>query len=79
MAARSAGEHAGEAAFAGWKHVCRNRLFLLFAAAVSARLVAYNQVYLLLPLQVERAWGSQAPLAWLFAPSAALVVAVSCG
>jgi hypothetical protein len=41
----------------GWRDVLDNRLFLLFALAYSGQLVAYNQLYLLLPLEVERARG----------------------
>ncbi|WP_308115718.1 MFS transporter [Rhodococcus sp. BP-241] len=58
-----------------WREIARNRLFLVFAAAMSAQLVAYNQLYLLLPLRVEQVWGSQAPLGWFFAAASALVVA----
>lgn len=67
--------HASEPVLQGWREVLDNRLFLLFALAYSGQLVAYNQLYLLLPLEVERAWGSQAPLGWLFALSAVIVVA----
>lgn len=66
--------HAGEPLTAGWREVAGNRPFVLFALACSGQLVAYNQLYLLLPLEVERAWGSQQPLGWLFALSALLVV-----
>jgi MFS family permease len=68
------GEHYGEPWHAGWTDVVRNKLFVLFAIAMSAQLVAYNQLYLLLPLEVERAWGSQTVLGWFFALSATLVV-----
>lgn len=51
-----------------------NKLFVLFAIAVSTQLVAYNQLYLLLPLEVERVWGSQTVLGWFFALSAVFVV-----
>ncbi|MFD5257080.1 MDR family MFS transporter [Streptomyces bobili] len=52
----------------------RNRRFLGLCCAYGAYLLAYNQVYLALPAEVERAAGSQAPLAWLFALSSLLVV-----
>ncbi|SFA59913.1 Major Facilitator Superfamily protein [Rhodococcoides kroppenstedtii] len=61
--------------FEDWRIVARNRLFLVFALATSVQLVAYNQLYLLLPLRVDQVWGSQAPLGWLFAASSLLVVA----
>ncbi|MFF5301704.1 MDR family MFS transporter [Streptomyces sp. NPDC013161] len=53
--------------------VC-NRPFLALCCAYGAYLLAYNQLYLALPEEVERAAGSQAPLAWLFALSSLLVV-----
>ncbi|USQ84410.1 MFS transporter [Streptomyces phaeoluteigriseus] len=52
----------------------RNRRFLALCCAFGAYLLAYNQLYLALPAEVERAAGSQAPLAWLFALSSLLVV-----
>ncbi|MFI6335613.1 MDR family MFS transporter [Streptomyces sp. NPDC050535] len=61
--------------FAGGVRVlARNRRFLALCCAYGAYLLAYNQLYLLLPAEVERAVGSQAPLAWLFALSSLLVV-----
>ena len=68
------GEHRDEPWLSGWSDVIRNRVFVLFAIAMSAQLVAYNQLYLLLPLEVERAWGSQTVLGWFFAVSAVFVV-----
>ncbi|MFC9360652.1 MDR family MFS transporter [Rhodococcus sp. NPDC057014] len=69
------GAHATDSWHDGWREVLGNRPFLLFAAAMSTQLVAYNQLYLLLPLEVERAWGSQSPLGWFFALSSVFVVA----
>ena len=58
-----------------WRVCCvRNRRFLALCCAYGAYLLAYNQLYLVLPDEVERATGSQAPLAWLFALSSLLVV-----
>ncbi|WP_329551937.1 MDR family MFS transporter [Streptomyces sp. NBC_00696] len=54
--------------------LARNRPFLALCCAYGACLLAYNQLYLALPEEVERAAGSQAPLAWLFALSSLLVV-----
>lgn len=54
--------------------VFANRPFLVLCAAYSGYLVAYNQLYLSLPAEVERATGSQAALGWLFALSSLLVV-----
>jgi MFS family permease len=53
----------------------RNRRFLALCCAYGAYLLAYNQLYLALPDEVERATGSQSALAWLFALSSLLVVA----
>ncbi|MFF0507383.1 MFS transporter [Streptomyces fimicarius] len=57
-----------------WRAVFANRPFLLLCLAYSTYLVAYNQLYLSLPVEVERATGSQAALGWLFALSSLLVV-----
>ncbi|MEU6033893.1 MFS transporter [Actinomadura sp. NPDC047616] len=58
----------------GVRPMLRNRRFLAVCGAYGAYLLAYNQLYLALPEEVERAAGSQAPLAWLFALSSLLVV-----
>ncbi|MFF9622577.1 MDR family MFS transporter [Streptomyces griseosporeus] len=58
----------------GIRPLLRNRRFLALCCAYGAYLLAYNQLYLALPAEVERAAGSQAPLAWLFALSSLLVV-----
>ncbi|MFE9443869.1 MDR family MFS transporter [Streptomyces sp. NPDC006602] len=52
----------------------RNRRFLALCCAYGAYLLAYNQLYLALPDEVQRVAGSHAPLAWLFALSSLLVV-----
>ncbi|MFJ9111681.1 MFS transporter [Streptomyces sp. NPDC102283] len=57
-----------------WRAVFANRAFLLLCLAYSSYLVAYNQLYLSLPVEVERATGSEAALGWLFALSSLLVV-----
>lgn len=57
-----------------WRAVFTDRAFLLLCLAYSTYLVAYNQLYLSLPVEVERATGSQAALGWLFALSSLLVV-----
>ncbi|WP_411097837.1 MDR family MFS transporter [Streptomyces sp. 020-2-3H-GM] len=56
--------------------VFANRGFLLLCLAYSGYLVAYNQLYLSLPVEVQRATGSEAALGWLFALSSLLVVTV---
>ncbi|WOX13866.1 MFS transporter [Streptomyces sp. N50] len=58
----------------GLRALMGNRPFLALCCAYGAYLLAYNQLYLALPEEVERAAGSQAPLAWLFALSSLLVV-----
>ncbi|WP_422958382.1 MFS transporter [Streptomyces anulatus] len=57
-----------------WRAVFTSRPFLLLCLAYSSYLVAYNQLYLSLPVEVERATGSEAALGWLFALSSLLVV-----
>ncbi|MGW0003009.1 MFS transporter [Nocardia grenadensis] len=68
------GAHAADGWLDGWREVVANKRFLLFAVAMSSQLVAYNQLYLLLPLEIDRAWGSQAPLGWYFALTSVFVV-----
>ncbi|AKK06212.1 Major Facilitator Superfamily transporter [Corynebacterium mustelae] len=46
--------------------VLRNKLFIAFAVAYSTGLVAYNQQYLSLPVELERATGSQEAIGWMF-------------
>jgi MFS family permease len=58
----------------GLRSLVGNGRFLALCCAYGAYLLAYNQLYLILPDEVERATGSQAPLAWLFALSSLLVV-----
>ncbi|NNN32008.1 MFS transporter [Streptomyces sp. S3(2020)] len=58
----------------GTRVLLRNRRFLALCCAYGAYLLAYNQLYLALPAEVERATGSQSALAWLFALSSLLVV-----
>ncbi|MEU9984201.1 MFS transporter [Streptomyces sp. NPDC050856] len=57
------------------RRLLRDRRFLALALAYSSYLLAYNQLYLALPAELERATGSQAALGWLFALSSLLVVA----
>ncbi|WP_141207814.1 MDR family MFS transporter [Streptomyces griseorubiginosus] len=58
----------------GFGVLVRNRRFLALCCAYGAYLLGYNQLYLALPEEVERATGSQSALAWLFALSSLLVV-----
>ncbi|MEV5104583.1 MDR family MFS transporter [Streptomyces massasporeus] len=58
----------------GARALLRNRRFLALCCAYGSYLLAYNQLYLALPDEVQRAAGSQAPLSWLFALSSVLVV-----
>ncbi|MGW0611654.1 MDR family MFS transporter [Streptomyces sp. NPDC002788] len=58
----------------GARLLLRNRRFLALCCAYGSYLLAYNQLYLALPDEVQRAAGSQAPLSWLFALSSVLVV-----
>ncbi|MEV3967355.1 MFS transporter [Streptomyces sp. NPDC050698] len=58
----------------GMRVLLRDRRFLALCCAYGTYLLAYNQLYLALPDEVQRAAGSQAPLSWLFALSSVLVV-----
>lgn len=68
------GRSSGEPLLAGWADVLRNRVFLLFALGYSAYLVSYNQLYLALPVELERATGGQWALGWMFALASVLVL-----
>ncbi|MFJ9559008.1 MFS transporter [Streptomyces fuscichromogenes] len=59
----------------GVRVLLRNRRFLALCCAYGSYLLAYNQLYLALPEEVERTTGSRTALSWLFALSALLVVA----
>ncbi|MDK1472031.1 MFS transporter [Streptomyces sp. 549] len=54
----------------------RNRPFLALCGAYSAYLLAYNQLYLALPAEIDRTAHPQVALAYLFALSSLLVVTV---
>ena len=58
----------------GVRAMLANRRFLALCCAYGTYLLAYNQLYLALPQEVERATGSQTSLSWLFALSSLLVV-----
>ncbi|WLP90696.1 MFS transporter [Gordonia sp. NB41Y] len=58
----------------GWRDIARNRVFLCFSLAVGVSLVAYNQLYLLVPIELDRGWGDQEPLGVLLAASSLVVV-----
>lgn len=58
----------------GFIAIARNRAFLGFATVMAVQLVAYNQLYLLLPLELDRGWGDQEPLGVLLAASSVLIV-----
>ncbi|MFI8001621.1 MFS transporter [Streptomyces sp. NPDC086010] len=66
---RVPGEGAGSS-----RQVFANRPFLVLCLVYSTYLVSYNQLYLALPAEVERATGSQEALGFLFALSSLLVV-----
>ncbi len=70
---REPGAHAADAVVVALAEVAGNRRFLLFAAANSACLLAYNQLYLALPVELDRVDGDAA-LGWLFALASVQVV-----
>ncbi|TCP54275.1 putative MFS family arabinose efflux permease [Tamaricihabitans halophyticus] len=71
---REPAAHQGEPMLAGWAQVLHNRQFLIFAATYSTWLLSYNQLYLALPVELERATGGTSALGWLFALAAGMVV-----
>ncbi|MFC5137937.1 MFS transporter [Actinomycetospora rhizophila] len=70
---RGPAAHAGEPILAGWGEVLRNRAFLAFTAAYSSWLLSYNQLYLALPVELDRV-GLAGLLGGLFVVSAVMVV-----
>ncbi|MFE3515422.1 MFS transporter [Streptomyces sp. NPDC059166] len=74
MPSRPPGERKSPTGAANIRGVLLHRPFLLLCAVHSTYLVSYNQLYLALPEEVERATGSQAALGGLFALSSLLVV-----
>ncbi|MQS09087.1 MDR family MFS transporter [Streptomyces alkaliphilus] len=60
----------------GVRTMLRNRAFLALCLVYGTYLLAYNQLYLALPVEVDRAGGSSTALGWLFALSSLLVVTV---
>lgn len=65
--------HADEAVVAGWQEVLRNRRFMVFAVGYSGYLLCYNQLYLALPIELDRI-GVPGALSWLFAAASLLLV-----
>lgn len=63
-----------EPVLTGWREVVGNRIFLVFALGYSAYLVSYNQLYLALPVELQRATGGQGALGWMFALASVLIV-----
>lgn len=57
-----------------WRTVLVNRSFLFFVVLCATQLLAYNQLYLVLPEQLDRSTGSQAALGWFFTGAAVLVI-----
>ncbi|WP_236568061.1 MULTISPECIES: MFS transporter [unclassified Nocardiopsis] len=70
-AVRKEGTGPGE----GLRLLLGHRRFLALSLAYSGYLLAYNQLYLALPAEVERATGSQTALGWLLAWASVLYVA----
>lgn len=67
---------APESMVATWGRVIRNRRFIAFATLYSTYLLAYNQQYLALPVELRRATGSDEHLGWFFALAAVFVIAL---
>ncbi|MGE0058049.1 MAG: MFS transporter [Dehalococcoidia bacterium] len=59
---------------AGWGEVLHNRQFVLFAIAMFGQFTLINQLYLGLPLEIERLTGSQTGVSALFIISSVLTI-----
>lgn len=59
---------------AAWGRILRNRAFIVFALFYSTYLLAYNQQYLALPVELRRATGSDDLLSWYFAFAAIFAI-----
>lgn len=66
--------HKSEPILEGWGKILGNRVFLLFALANNTYLVAYNQLYLALPVEFKRLLGNDRMLGILMAISAFMVI-----
>lgn len=75
LPARPAAER-GEPVLAGWRAALGSPVVVLFALAFAGYLVVYNQLYLALPLDLERAGVGASAVGWMFAAAAALTVLV---
>lgn len=60
----------------GWRTLLRQRGFLSFALAMSGYFVLVSQLSFALPLEIERASGSEAGAAWLFTLGALFSIAL---
>jgi predicted MFS family arabinose efflux permease len=58
--------NAGVSLVRSWGEPLQNRPFVLFALSVLGFFFLYNQIYLGLPLEIERVTGSSASVGWLF-------------
>jgi MFS family permease len=59
---------------AGWAEVLRNRPFVLFAIAMFGQFTLINQLYLGLPLEIERLTGSETGISGLFIVSSIVTI-----
>lgn len=66
--------HKNEPVLKGWGEVLSNRMFLWFALANSTYLLAYNQLYLALPVELTRSLGNDKTLGVMMAISSGMVI-----
>ncbi len=69
------GEHAADGLADGWRAALSHRRFMAFACGYAGYLVAYNQLYLAIPEELEHATGSTGLLGPLFVLSSVMVIA----
>lgn len=66
--------HRNESVLKGWGEVLGNRMFLWFALANSTYLLAYNQLYLALPVELTRSMSHDKMLGVMMAISSGMVI-----
>lgn len=66
--------HAREPIVQSWSEVLKNKVFLWFALLYSIYLVAYNQLYLALPVELSRSMGNDKLLGVLMAIGSVMII-----
>lgn len=59
---------------ASWRSAVSDRRFVVFCAAYSSYLLSYNQLYVGLPVELDRAGVGERAVGWLFLTAAVLII-----